>query len=166
MKAFKTIDGVSKVRGVDTSALDAKNPVTNVEVSDAGRTLVMVNLANDGGNVAQGEENKANSGIIGTGSADNTQRDNREIKRDGQKGRAPAEDLLNTRKVEDLLYKRLIGLGLSMVDPNSARQRLNDQADKAQMLFNFFHEKRVSSFLVRNLPPGSVLSERGLRLAS
>jgi hypothetical protein len=47
----------------------------------------------------------------------------------------PLLTVLDTRRMEDLLYKRLVKAGLTMVDPNVARKKIADKADRARILF-------------------------------
>lgn len=46
-----------------------------------------------------------------------------------------AETLLDTRRMEDALYKQMLDLGLTMVDADYARQRLAAEADKARKVY-------------------------------
>ncbi len=46
-----------------------------------------------------------------------------------------AGPLLDTRRMEDAMYKQMLELGLTMVDPDYARQRLAGQADKAKQVY-------------------------------
>lgn len=57
---------------------------------------------------------------------------------DGSTGQPIIPDagpLLDTRRMEDALYKQMLDLGLTMVDPDYARQRLAAETDKAKQVY-------------------------------